>query len=241
MGYETAVEIVPTCPCCGGTTFGAIKSRPLGRCLTCRAVERTRVAKLFLDRYVKPSVGMRVLHIAPEIGLARGLMAACGDNYEPADIEADRYARNLGRPVKQIDLSSQGTLPKERYDLVMHHHVLEHVPANWTLVLQELHASVAPGGVHLFSVPFNNRGYLREDLDPSMNAEERTERFGQHQHMRVFGQMDFDLTLAPVLGLSPTYSLLDWFAREDLAAAAVPPGRWGRVNGATVFYVRKPA
>lgn len=240
MGYEAAAEIVPTCPCCAGTSFGAIKSRPLGRCLTCGSVERTRVAQLFLNEYIKPTAATRILHFAPERGLARPLIKLCGENYEAADFDAERMSRGLAWPVTKVDLSVLGSLPRERYDLVMHHHVLEHVPANWTLVLQEIHAAVAPGGVHLFSVPFNNKGYFREDISPELTEEQRTEQFGQHQHMRVFGQLDFAKTLAPVLGISPTYKLLDWFTPEQLIGAAVPQGRWTRVNGASVFYVRKP-
>ena len=233
-------SIVPTCPCCGGTEFCAVNNRPAAQCVECRSVERTRVAKLFLEKHVRPEPHWRVLHLAPEIGLAKGptgLIALLGDNYEPADFDVDRYQPSLGRPVAKIDLRHPQDLPRERYDLVIHNHVLEHVPANWTLALQALHAALVPGGVHLFSVPMRG-GYFREDLDLRLTEAERTQRFFHPQHMRVWGRKDLHLTLGPVLGIKRGYKLLDWFSAEELARAAIQPKRWNKPNGASVFMVR---
>lgn len=128
-------------------------------------------------------------------------------------------------------------LPSGHYDLVIHNHVLEHVPCNYTLALQHLHRSVKPGGFHLFSVGME-RGYFREDLDPALSPDERQARFGQQDHVRVFGTKDFAMTIGAVLGLGNDYTLLRYFTREELLGAQVPEHEW-EVSGSNVYMVRK--
>ena len=231
-------EIVPRCPSCGGAEFEDLRGRKAALCPTCRSVERNRVARLFIDKHVKPQTGWRVLHIAPENDMARHLKTLCGDGYEPVDFDPEFYARRINMPVKGIDLCKDAqTLPSEHYDLVMHNHVLEHLPCNYTLVLQHLHRAVRKGGFHLFSAPIQG-GHSREDFDPGMTPEQRKASFVQHDHIRRFGRADFDLTLGPILGLTSDYTLRTYFSAEELLGANVPERLW-RCSGASVFMVIK--
>lgn len=228
------------CPLCGSGKFEDFRKAPRSRCVTCGSRERTRVAKMFLDRHVKPQLGMRVLHFAPEPPLGRYLAGLLGDGYTAADIAPERYLDKLGHPVIRFDLCTDAAaLPDAAFDLILHNHVMEHLPCNVTCVLQHLHRAIRPGGVHLFSVPIS-KGFSAEDLDPGMPPAERTDRFGQHDHMRRIGRADFDRSFGPILGIPSTYSLTEHFSEAELRRANIRKRLWN-CSGSSVFYLRKPA
>jgi SAM-dependent methyltransferase len=223
---------------CDHTKFEDYRGVPNGRCRSCKSNERTRVAKLFLDRHVMLQAGQRVLHLAPEQQLARYIVGIVGAGYEAADIDPDRYAGDPQYLIRRFDLCDHSSeLPSNHYDLVMHNHVLEHVPCNYTLVLQNLHRAVKPGGVHMFSVPIL-AGYFAEDLDPALSEHERTRRFGQSDHLRRFGRVDFNKTLGSVFRLNSSYSLADFFPDSDLRRANIRETQWS-CSGSSIFYLRK--
>jgi phosphoglycolate phosphatase len=225
------------CPICGSNAFEEHRNVPNIRCRSCGSHERTRAAKLFLDHYVKLQPGQYVLHLAPEAPLGRHIAALVGDSYEAADILPERYARGLGHPVSKLDLCADARkLPSEYYDLVLHNHVIEHVPCNYTLVLQHLHRAVKPGGVHLFSIPISS-GYFAEDLNPSLTKADRTARFTQDDHMRRFGRGDFEATVGAIFGLTAAYTLVDFFSKHDLRKANIRQSQW-TCSGSSVFYLR---
>ena len=125
----TETEIVPACPQCKGTEIIDFNGRTAVRCAKCKSLERTRVVYLFLERHVRPQPGWKVLHLAPEAVLSQHLYDLVGDGYEPADLDPARYAKRAPIPVRQLDLcDGAAKLPSDHYDLVMHNHVLEHVP-----------------------------------------------------------------------------------------------------------------
>jgi predicted SAM-dependent methyltransferase len=225
---------------CDRSEFEDYRGVSRGRCRSCRSNERTRVAKLFLDRHVALRAGQRVLHLAPERQLAGYIFGIVGGGYESADMDPDRYAGDAEYSVRRFDLCADSSeLPSNHYDLVMHNHVLEHVPCNYTLVLQDLHRAVKPGGVHMFSVPIL-AGYFAEDLDPGLSEPERTRKFGQNDHLRRFGRADFEQTLGKVLGLKASYSLADYFPERDLMRANIRRSQWS-CSGSSIFYLRKGA
>jgi hypothetical protein len=188
-----------------------------------RRAARARVASLICRKIVNP--GARVLHFAPEVSLARQLVAVCGSGYEPVDINPPRYAKLAGvATVTRFDMCEDE--PKGVYDLIIHNHVLEHVPCDYGAVLRRLHAAIRPGGGQLFSVPMAAPSY-REDLDPSLSKEERTRRFGQYDHLRLFAVSDFAERLGVHVGLDAGYRLTDVLSPAELRRAAIPEP-WGR-------------
>jgi len=227
--------MAPKCPICGGTEFIEAANRPGERCTGCRSLKRTRAAALFLQRFGNLTRGSRVLHFAPEPALAEMLSRICGDTYEIADVSESRYrpiAEQLGVKLRIIDLCKNARdLPSDHYDIVTHHHVLEHVGCNWTIVLQQLHRTVRPGGAHLFSFPISAKGYFREDLE-RLPPEDRTARFGRFNHVRRFGRKDLDRTLGAVFEIKGTEPK-DMFTPEELNDAAIG------ADFANMFFIRK--
>ena len=226
------------CPLCGSSIFEDYRNVPLARCRSCKSNERTRVTKLFLERYIKLQPGQKVLHFAPEVNLGKQIASAVGTGYEAADIAPERYEGKLLRPVRRFDLCLDAKdLQSDLYDLVLHNHVMEHVPCNVTVVLQHLHRAAKPGGVHLFSIPILT-GHFAEDLNPALTEADRVGRFGQCDHMRRFGRADFDITVGAIFGLTAAYSLTDFFSEADLRQANIRKSQW-TCSGSSVFYVRK--
>jgi phosphoglycolate phosphatase len=78
---------------------------------------------------------------------------------------------------------------------------MEHIPCDITSVLWHLHRATKKTGYHIFCVPVLP-GYYAEDLG-DLTSEERTKRFGQFDHVRRFGDKDFDKHLGKVFHLKP--------------------------------------
>lgn len=85
----------------------------------------------------------------------------------------------------KLDIQDTG-LPDNSYDVIFCNHVLEHVD-DYMKALRELRRILRPGGVLICSFPFSpDIEYV--DEDPSVTSEEeRLKRFGQSDHVRLFG------------------------------------------------------
>lgn len=231
---DTAIEVA--CPICGGRAFEAVKNRPNDRCSGCGSLRRTRAVWLLLSDHCKVMPAHRIAHFAPEKAISDKLMPLCGANYEAYDFAPARYKF---ANAKKIDLCTDlGALEDGGYDLVIHNHVLEHVPCNYTVVLLGLHALLKPGGYHVFSVPILS-GHSGSDMDPALTRGQKLERFGQHDHIRRFGKDDFHIELGSILGITRDYNLSRYVPADRLLASNVPPAYWQAQATGTVFVVRK--
>lgn len=182
-------KILPrTCPVCGyhGIFISVGKpSRWDARCLNCGCRERHRLTWLWMIEGGGNKLdGKRILHFAPE----KVWMTQMRDNklYETADL--------LQKGVThKVDIT-RVPLPDASYDVVMAHHVLEHINDDKT-AMRELFRLLKPGGIGLFSVPINtSRQKTYEDpaiADPDL----RVAHFSAPDHKRYYG-LDFADKLA---------------------------------------------
>ncbi len=82
-------------------------------------------------------------------------------------------------------LSAQ--LQPDSFDLILCSHVLEHVPDDRT-AMKELFRVLAPGGMAILMVPIALER-ATTDEDPSViDPHERIKRFGQFDHVRLYGR-----------------------------------------------------
>ena len=108
----------------------------------------------------------------------KGISVTSADLFHPADLKLD---------IEHIDQ------PDASWDLIFCNHVLEHVP-DYKKALGELRRILAPGGKLVCSFPIDpNYATVYEDMslvhDSSPDADrERIRRFGQIDHLRVFGR-----------------------------------------------------
>ncbi|KRE00072.1 hypothetical protein ASE63_08190 [Bosea sp. Root381] len=178
---------------------------------------------------------MRVMHLAPETGIGRYLKATVGDGYESYDIDPSRYAADLD--VRRMDLVTDVEgLPGEAYDLVLHSHVMEHLPCNETAVLYHLHRAIKPTGFHVFCVPIHH-GYYESDLG-RLTPTEREKRFFQNDHVRRFGREDIERTIGMLFPLAVTD--LDQLATADeLRDLGIPELAWRGISSHNFFVLGK--
>ena len=112
------------CNICGSPDFTDVNGRKGVLCARCGSYERTRLMKMFIEALpLKRSA--RVLHLAPERGLSEWLRGRF-QQYVPADYDLPRYSHIPG--MRRIDLCQREYSLEGRFDLILHSHVIEHLP-----------------------------------------------------------------------------------------------------------------
>lgn len=226
----------PVCNLCGHARFNDMKKRIAVRCASCGSFERTRIFKLFADKYGIFKSGMRVLHLAPENGLGAYVRSAVGKHYEAADYSPELYPHCPD--IRKIDLCAPlDGFEKNAYDVVLHSHVLEHIPCDWRLALGRLNALLKPGGIHLCCIPIMS-GRYDEDFR-QLPPQEAIRRFGQHDHVRRFGREDIHETLGKAVPLPQSYDLTKEFSARTLRKHNIPQQGWRGFTPSSVLMWRK--
>jgi Methyltransferase domain len=224
-----------TCNLCGCERFAEMNGRPRARCESCGSLERTRVLKLMLDAWCDLRAGSRIFHLAPERGIYESISKVAGVDYKLVDLHPEAYSF---APLERFDVALDvERLPSRRYDIVIHSHVMEHVPCNVTAALYHLHRSLTDGGTHLFSVPITGEAY-ECDLG-HLSDSERARRFGQDDHYRRFGAKDMHRTLGMVFRLPQRYELTDHFPAEMLDRYSIPSSARSGFTSHSVFCLKK--
>lgn len=162
--------------------------READRCPVCHACDRTRLLLLYLQRHTPVGVeDVSLLHVAPEHGLYLWLRRQPGVRYVASDLDGRRY-----RHVPDFQPADLTDTPfaDEQFDLVICSHVLEHIPDD-RAAMSELHRILRPGGTALLLVPLATDGGATDEDPAVVAAEARTRRFGQWDHVRLYGREDF--------------------------------------------------
>lgn len=224
----------PTCNVCGGLTFQPFRRRITARCADCGSMERTKLLKLILDQEDFLKRGQTVFHAAPEPGIGRFIKGVVGDGYEAYDLNPRMFPADL--EVRDFDLITDTPgLPSEKYDIVLHSHVMEHLPCDIVSVMWHLHRSLKPDGKHIFCVPILP-GYYASDFG-DLTPIQRNERFSQFDHVRRFGALDFDKILGMAFNLrrfdiSPAI-------KEKFESYAIPANSASKLDSNTFFILGK--
>jgi SAM-dependent methyltransferase len=123
----------------------------------------------------------RVLDVAPAAPVRNFLKPRLGPRYVGSDLfEHPRIGI-------RADLTSM-CFDDASFDVIICYHVLEHIPAD-KAAIEELARVLKPGGLAIIQVP--RRPGAATDEDPSAPVEERIRRFGQDDHVRMYGA-DFE-------------------------------------------------
>ena len=168
------------CPNCRARLRAFERYSPVGlQCPRCGARDRHRLLALYLERESAVARSRpRVLHVAPEPAVRWVLERLGLSSYVSVDLEA-------GAAEVVADLTA---LPfgAHSFDLVICSHVLEHV-ADDRKALAELARVVSERGEVVILTPLSYE--LEATIeDPSLPPAERLERFGQEDHVRIYGR-----------------------------------------------------
>ena len=191
------MNTIPQYPICHSTEFGDFRNRKKIRCSKCGSLERSRNLWINIDNLKLVELKGRILHIAPEIGIAKKLQEKYGDRYLALDYDPNIYS-NAGVNVTKIDLCKDISFFKESsISAIIHVHVLEHLRCNVTLAFQGLNKLIEPSGYHVFGVPIFD-GFYKENMDPNLSAESRLKDYGHEDHRRRFGRRDWNIMMKPI-------------------------------------------
>ena len=179
------------CPICRQWSAGLAAGpagRPNAACMTCHSLERHRVAALLIPQLVSRTAGEGVvLDIAPYSVLSRFLKETFGSQLVGLDLDpaADGRSIDLQADITRLPLRSDSV------DVVYCSHVLEHVPDD-SAAIREIARVLHPSGFAYVQVPRRKGGVTEERV--SASSQERLERFGQADHVRIYGD-DFESRL----------------------------------------------
>ncbi len=201
-----------------------IVSRNDAACPNCGSLERHRLLVIYLHRRTNLFDGRprRVLHVAPERGLAKILRQAAGGGYHSADLSGVDV-------MEKMDISSI-CHPDATFDVVICNHVLEHVSED-RKAMREIFRVLKLGGWAILNVPVS----VDETFENPLVTEppERLRLFGQEDHVRRYGP-DFQDRLQEAGFEVNSVSQRDFLTSEQIA-------RWGLANGGAgnIFYCAK--
>ncbi len=167
------------CPNCGARLRSYERCSRFGvRCPRCGARDRHRLLAIYLLEVSEIARQRpRILHFAPEGATKRVLDSLGPGSYVSADLDA-------GKAQVQADIVN---LPFDdaSFDLILCSHVLEHVPDD-RRALAEIARVLAPAGQALIQTPVAS-GLALTIEDPDLGPDERRRRFGQDDHVRLYG------------------------------------------------------
>jgi predicted SAM-dependent methyltransferase len=181
-----------TCPCCGKTfrTFMDFKCSDINNksryqgysentiCPRCFSFSRHRIVCNYFDENRKKlENNPEILMFGAEFSIEKWFRKH-GYRYHTADL-FDRTAE------MKVDIQNT-RFPDESWSLIICNHVLEHVP-DYNAALKELQRILKKGGILELTVPTDkNLNTVYEDTG-IITGEQRIERFGQIDHLRIFG------------------------------------------------------
>lgn len=147
-------------------------------CPVCGTIPRHRILAVWLAKHKEKLKNKSILCFACEPGIKmwmrrNRITCTTADLFTPADLKLD-----LCR-IDQPDCS---------WDWIICNHVLEHV-ADYRKALSELYRILKPGGILIISFPILSSlpTVIEEKAHSGHNTRERLERYGQADHLRVFG------------------------------------------------------
>ena len=167
-------------------------------CPKCLSSDRDRLIWEYLKTVLPtPNNQISILHVAPETPLSNKLQELQHQKsitYQAIDLKTSGY--HYPKWVQDADLTD---LPfnNNHFDFIIASHVLEHIP-NLQKAILEIHRTLKPGGQAIVMFPVSrcqatDDYYQTSDFlenakpKPSPTRQEKIDRFGQHDHIRLFG------------------------------------------------------
>ena len=194
-----------------GRLFADEHWHPATVCPICRSQVRHRMLAAIFDGHSNYSEldqtvllnDKKILHFAPERQLRERIKNIAAE-YTTADY--DRGDCDL-----KLDMSDMPSVHDDSFDIVIACDVLEHVPSDLA-AMRELHRILQPGGTAILTVPQKDSPATTDEDSSVTDPAERERRFGQRDHVRMFGD-DFLDRLAKT-GFKPAIVSIESFAAE---------------------------
>lgn len=213
--------------------------RPNNVCPRCGANDRERLMLFFLRDVLRLGEARpAMLHVAPERQLQRAILKLAPARYTTMDLCESGV-------MLHADLTR---LPyrDEEFDALICNNVLEHVPDDQA-AMRELARVLKPGGWVIIQAPVS-LSLAATDEDPAVKTDaERIRRFGQRDHVRMYGRdffdrlrdAGFDARLYRFAGDGRRFALPHdvsvHYCRKRPSAAPLPSGDGWEIHGPLQF------
>lgn len=185
------------CNICGGDEYIDFNGRQKILCSSCKSLERHRLIRWTLEKlgYISTKQGIkRALHLAPEEMTHRYLVKSMGIGYICSDLMPEKYPH--AQCLKLALPDGFNIFPDNYFDLILHNHVLEHIPGDYRDHLAQFLRILRPGGHMVFTLPGISRTTKTVQCGENLPSDdERIRLHGQSDHYKSFG-----------------YDLIDWFS-----------------------------
>jgi SAM-dependent methyltransferase len=180
------------CNICGGSAFHDFGERKKVLCTGCQSLERHRLIRVVLQAldylsYENSHGKKRVLHLAPEAATHSYLFSVFGSGYYAADLTPSRYPH--AQTLKLALPRGFDIFPDNYFDLIVHNHVLEHIPGNYQHHIRRFAEILKPGGRMVFTIPAIRMDSLTVEGGENLPTDEaRLRAHGQADHLKTFGR-----------------------------------------------------
>ncbi len=163
-----------------------------GRCWLCDSYPRSRQLYYWLhnDYKILQADKIKILHVAPEVQISNRIRKYKNVDYICIDKHCEGY--------KYPDYVNDGDICNlefgdNSFDMLICNHVLEHIKDD-IAAMKEIKRVLKKNGVAILMIPidFELDKTIEEAMDENLSATEREERFGQYDHVRLYGQDYFD-------------------------------------------------
>lgn len=176
------------CNICGSRNFKDFNGRKQVMCAECESLERHRLVKWTLEKYgyLEDGKFCRVLHLAPEAASYRYLLAHFGASYLCSDKTPEYFPH-----AKCLRLSLPdgfNTFPDCYFQLILHNHVLEHIPGDFKEHLIAFDRILDTEGKMIFTIPLVNNNSETIQGGENLSQSERIKLHGQFDHYKTFGK-----------------------------------------------------
>lgn len=183
-----------TCNICGSNEFigFGVQYRHNAQCINCSSLERHRALHYLLNNEGLLSAkkgSRRCLQLAPEKVTHDYLVDAYGPGYTSADLFPEKY--DYAKCLKLRLPEGFEIFPNDFFDLIIHNHVLEHIPGCFKSHINEFHRLLTPGGIMAFTIPdYRITKGIKETIEGGEflpSNEDRLKIHGQVDHYKTFG------------------------------------------------------
>lgn len=185
-----------TCNICGSSEYLDFNGRRAILCRFCKSLERHRLVRWTLEQLGYLSQGQstkRAIHLAPEEMTHRYLAQAFGSGYICSDLTPSKYPH--AQCLKLALPEGFDIFPDNYFDLILHNHVLEHIPGDYRDHLAQFIRLLRPGGHMVFTLPGISRTTVTlQGGEHLPSDDDRLRIHGQSDHYKSFG-----------------YDLIEWF------------------------------
>jgi len=160
-------------------------------CPNCGCHDRERHLWLYINKLEMFNAIKKedtILYFAPEKVLYKKFIQK-SENIIAADTNPNIYKETAANAMN-VDIQNI-PFTDNSFNIVIANHVLEHIP-DYKKAIQEIKRVLKPGGYAILQTPYSPVIYENFE-DPFINTDElRTKYYGQHDHVRIFGQRLFD-------------------------------------------------